>query len=104
MMQALRVGLVIGTPQLREETLGCLRALPVELVFQQPALGGLPALSSRLQQMRPDVFVLDISDLSESVEAVIAAIRAIPAPPAVIALSTKAEAEIILGAIRAGAS
>jgi pilus assembly protein CpaE len=54
--------------------------------------------------LRLDVLAIDLTRLSEPYADVIRRVKSCPAPPAVIALSDRADPEIILGAIRAGAN
>jgi pilus assembly protein CpaE len=103
-MQALKVGLVIGNQQLWNEAQECLRSLPVHVVLQQPALGDVAAFVDQLDQQRPDVLLLDITGLPEPLDVVLRKIKSVSGSPMIIALSSTADPETILSAIRAGAN
>jgi DNA-binding NarL/FixJ family response regulator len=64
----------------------------------------LAALREKIDRVRPEVMLLDISGLREPLEEVIRSIRSANTSPAVIILNTSADAEEILRAMRAGAA
>ncbi len=103
-MDPLRIGLVIANQGLFQEVQNCLKGLPVRVLMQQPALGDTPAFLDQIEQLRLDVLVIDLTRLSEPFENVVRRVKTCSAPPQIIALNDTADPEVILGAIRAGAS
>ncbi len=103
-MNHLKVGLVISNQELLREVQACLKTLPVRVLLQQPTLGDTGVFIGQLEQFRLDVLLIDLTRLPEPYESVIHKVRGCSASPLVIALSDSADPQIILGAIRAGAS
>jgi pilus assembly protein CpaE len=103
-MDSLRIGLVIANQGLLQEVQTCLRGLPVRVLLQQPTFGDTAAFLDQIEQLRLDVLVIDLTTLSEPFENVVRRIKTCGAPPQIIALNDTADPEVILGAIRAGAS
>lgn len=99
----LRIGLVIANQGLGSEVQACLKNLPARILLQQPSLGDLSAFLKQLEQLHLDALLLDIAEIRD-LDQVVRAIKLVPAAPMVIALNIKADPEIILGAIRAGAN
>ena len=56
----------------------------------------------RLERMRPDVVLVDISGWKEPLEGLVASIRGAAGDPMIIALNTTAESDAILSSLRAG--
>jgi pilus assembly protein CpaE len=98
-------GLVVATKEIWEELTRSLNDLSVRLVFE---LSEVPsdwsAFTDRLERVRPDVVLLDVTRLKDPLEDVVRRIRSTGAQPAVFALHTTADASAILTALRAGAS
>lgn len=103
-MTPLKIGLVIANQELWGPVQACLKALPVRILLQQPVLGDAAVFLAQLEQLRLDVLLLDLTRLDEPFDQVIRRIKSCAAPPQVIVLNDTADAEIILGAIRAGAN
>ncbi|HXN45039.1 MAG TPA: AAA family ATPase [Bryobacteraceae bacterium] len=103
-MDPLRIGLVIATQGLFQEVQACLKSLPVRVLLQQPAIGDTSAFLDQVEQLRLDVLLIDLTRLSEPFENVVRRIKTCSTPPQIIALNDTADPEVILGAIRAGAS
>jgi pilus assembly protein CpaE len=100
----LTLGLVVGTKQLLEQIQTCIQELPVRVVFNQTEFGDWHEFVQKLEQTRPDLLVLDVQALSEPLDQAIARIKALQFSPAVAALHTDATPDLILEAVRAGAS
>jgi len=103
-MQQFKLGLVIANPELLREVQTCLKTLEVRPLLEQAAIGDAAAFLDQLEQLHLDVLVIDLTRLSEPFENVIRRIKSCPSAPLVIALNDTADPEVILGAIRAGAS
>jgi len=103
-MHPLRAGLVIKSKDLLNEVHACLRPLPVRVVMEQPTLGETSLFLNQLEQARVDVLLIDLTRLAEPFEQVARRIKTLSAAPMIVALNDTADPEVILGAIRAGAS
>jgi len=69
---------------------------------QHQDVGDVTNFLDRLERMRPDVVLIDISNWKEPLEGLAASIRGATGDPIIIALNTTAEADPILAALRAG--
>src|ERR1043166_3836589 len=103
-MYPLMIGLVVETKQLWEEIQAILQALPFRIVLEQSEVGDWPTFLSKLERLRPEVLLFDISKSRDSIEEQLQHIRSLASPPVFIAVDSKAEPETILRAIRAGAA
>lgn len=102
-MYPLTIGLAIENRELRDQTQGCLAALPFRVIVEhQDISGDLVNFLDRLERMRPDVVLIDISAWKEPLEGLVASIRNATGDPMIIALHNMATAETILAALRAG--
>ena len=102
-MYPLTIGLAIENRELRDQTQGCLSALPFRVIVEHQDLNGdLVNFLDRLERMRPDVVLIDISSWKEPLEGLVASIRNATGDPMIIALHNSASAETILAALRAG--
>ena len=103
-MYPLTAGVVIRTKELWDELQVVLQGLPVRVLLDHSDVWDLAALREKIDRVRPEVMLLDISGLREPLEEVIRSIRSANTSPAVIILNTSADAEVILRALRAGAA
>jgi len=98
-------GIVVETREIWDELTRSLQNLSVRLLFE---LSEVPSdwsdFLDRLERVRPDVVLLDVTHLKEPLEVVVGRIRSTSAQPAVFALHTAAEPGSILTALRAGVS
>src|ERR1700681_3235650 len=104
-MYPIAAGLVVETRQIWDELMRSFQDLSVRLLFE---LSEVPSDCTgsfdRLDRVRPDVVLLDVTRLREPLDEVVRRIRSTHAKPAVFALHTTAEPAAILTALRAGAS
>ena len=104
-MRQISAGIIVGTRELEEELLNCLQNLPVRVLFE---VSELPEdwsdFLERIERMRPDVVLLDVTKLREPMEQVIQRIRSTKCQPAVCVLDKTKDPEAILLAFRAGAA
>ncbi len=104
-MYPIAVGIVVGTKEIWDELYRSTQELSLRTVFE---LSEIPAdwraFLDRIERLRPDVILLEVSHLPEPLESVVAKIRATSVQPAVFALHTQPEPGAILTALRAGAS
>jgi pilus assembly protein CpaE len=101
-MYPLTIGLAIENRDLLEQTQGCLTQLPFRVIVEHKDLGDITSFIDRLERMRPEVVLIDISGWKEPLEGLVASIRNAAGDPMIIALNTSADADIILSALRAG--
>jgi pilus assembly protein CpaE len=101
-MYPLTIGLAIENRDLLEQAQACLADLPFRIIVEHQDIGDLSSFLDRLERMRPDVVLVDISNWREPLEGLVASIRGAIGDPMLIALNTTAEADAILSSLRAG--
>ncbi|HEY2017700.1 MAG TPA: AAA family ATPase [Bryobacteraceae bacterium] len=101
-MYPLTIGLAIENRDLWEQTQSCLADLPFRIIVEHQDLGDLSNFLDRLERMRPDVVLIDISSCKEPLEGLVTSVRAATGDPMIIALNNSADASIILSSLRAG--
>lgn len=100
-MYPLSIALAIDAKEVQREVQACLKPLPVRVVIEQEA-GDLAPFLDKVERVRPDVMLLDISKRREPLEEVVRAARGAAPEAMIIALHTSADAETILASLRAG--
>lgn len=104
-MYPISAGTIIEDREILDAFTEAFHNLSIRLLFE---LAEVPsdwtAFQDRLDRVRPDVVLLDITHLKEPLEEVVSRIRSTAANPAVFALHKTADPESILAALRAGAS
>lgn len=101
-MYPLTIGLAIENRDLWEQAQNCLADLPFRIIVEHQDIGDLSNFLDRLERMRPDVVLIDISGWKEPLEGLVTSIRGAIGDPMIIALNTSAEAQVILSSLRAG--
>ncbi len=101
-MYPLTIGLAIENRELMEQAQAGLAELPFRIIVEQQDLSDLSSFYERLERMRPDVVLIDISRLQEPLESIVGRVRAAAGDPMVVALNTTAEPDSILSSMRAG--
>ena len=101
-MYPLTIGLAIENRDLWEQAQNCLADLPFRVTVEHQDIGDLSNLLDRLERMRPDVVLIDISTWKEPLEGLIASIRTAAGDPMIVAVNHAADADSILAALRAG--
>ncbi len=101
-MYPLTIGLAIENRDLWEQAQNCLAELPFRVTVEHQDVGDLSNLLDRLERMRPDVVLIDISTWKEPLEGLIASIRKAVGDPMIVAVNNAADADSILSALRAG--
>jgi len=103
-MYPISVGVVVETKGLWEELMNAIQALPIRVVFELPEIpSDWTEFEDRIERVRPDVILLEVTRLSGKLEEVVKRIRSTAGEPAVFALHTSAQSDTILAALRAGA-
>ena len=104
-MRQISAGIIVGARELEEALLTCLQELPVRVLFE---ISEIPEdwteFRERIERMRPDVMILDITKLRDPMELVIQRIRSTRSQPAVCVLHKTKDPEAILAAFHAGAT
>lgn len=101
-MYPLTIGLAIENRELMEQAQAGLAELPFRVIIEHQDMDALPSFYERLERMRPDVVLVDITRLEESLEGLVGHIRAAAGDPMIVALNTSAEPDSILASMRAG--
>jgi pilus assembly protein CpaE len=101
-MYPLTIGLAIENRELWDQTQATLEGLPFRIIVEHQDIGDTTNFLDRLERMRPDVVLVDISQWSEPLEGLVASIKASAGDPMIIALNTSAQADAILSSLRAG--
>src|SRR3954469_23786557 len=101
-MYPLTIGLAIENRELQEQVQSCLADLPFRVIVEHQDIGDLSNFLDRLERMRPDVVLVDISSWKEPLEGLVTSIRTAAGDPMISALNTSAEAYAILSSLRAG--
>ena len=101
-MYPLTIGLAIENRVLWEQAQAALSELPFRVIVEHQDVGDVTNFLDRLEHMRPDVVLIDITNWKEPLEGLAASIRGAVGDPIIIALNTTGEAEPILAALRAG--
>ncbi len=102
-MYSISLAIAISTSELWEEVTSCLQSLPVRVIFEQAGVDDPATFLEKIEQLTPDVVLLDVRNCMDTLPELIRQIRACPSHPDVIAVSTVSTPQEILGAIRAGA-
>lgn len=101
-MYPLTIGLAIENRELMEQAQAGLSELPFRIIVEHQDLSDLGAFYERLERMRPDVVLIDISRTEEPLESMVARMRAAVGDPMIVALNTSVEPDSILASMRAG--
>ena len=101
-MYPLTIGLAIENRDLWEQAQSCLSDLPFRIIVEHQDIGDVSNFLDRLERMRPDVVLIDISSWREPLEGLVTSIRGAIGDPMIIALNSTADPDAILASMRAG--
>jgi pilus assembly protein CpaE len=101
-MYPLTIGLAIENRDLWEQAQACLGGLPFRIIVEHRDLGEMANFVDRLERMRPDVVLIDISNWTQPLEGLVASIKSACGDPMIMAVNMSADADTILTALRAG--
>jgi pilus assembly protein CpaE len=101
-MYPLTIGLCIQNRVVMEQVQACLAELPFRVIVEHQDLDDLSGFLERLERMRPDVVLLDISAWKEPLEGLAASVRTAAGDPMIVALNDVSDADSILASLRAG--
>jgi pilus assembly protein CpaE len=104
-MYPIAAAVIVESEDIRAELRLALEALAIRVVLDVPEIPThWPSFLERLDRVRPDVILLDVKRLAQPLEEIITQLGSTSSRPAVFALHSVAEPEMILNALRAGAS
>lgn len=104
-MYPISLGMIVESKELWEDLNQALQDVPVRISMELSEIpSDWPAFLDRMDRIRPDVVVLEVTRLTGQLEEVVKKIRSTKAQPAVFAVQQTADSEAILNALRAGAS
>jgi pilus assembly protein CpaE len=101
-MYPLTIGLAIENRDLWEQAQACLADLPFRIIVEHQDISDLSNFLDRLERMRPDVVLVDITTWKEPLEGLVTSIKNATGDPMIIALNNTADANTILSSLRAG--
>jgi pilus assembly protein CpaE len=101
-MYPLTIGLAIENRDLWEQAQSCLAELPFRIIVEHQDIGDVSNFLDRLERMRPDVVLIDISGWREPLEGLVTSVRAATGDPMIIALNSSNDPDAILASMRAG--
>jgi pilus assembly protein CpaE len=101
-MYPLTIGLAIENKELWDQAQAALAGLPFRIIVEHKDVGDVTNFLDRLERMRPDVVLVDISGWKEPLEGLVSSIRSAAGDPMIIALNTSQDSEAILSSLRAG--
>lgn len=101
-MYPLSIALAIGPGEINEEVQACLKPLPVRVVIEQQETVDLAGFLEKVQRVRPDVMLVDISARRGPLEELVREARSAAPEAMIIAIHTAVDAETILASLRAG--
>jgi pilus assembly protein CpaE len=101
-MYPLTIGLAIENRDLWEQAQACLADLPFRIIVEHQDIGDVSNFLDRLERMRPDVVLIDISGWREPLEGLVASIRGAIGDPMIVALNSTNDPDSILASMRAG--
>ncbi len=103
-MYPLNIGVVVSNSGLWTEAQAELAKLSSTVVFEQASIGDPVSFIEKVDRLRPDVILLDPTGLDVNLAELIARLRAAASAPHVVIIRETADPQVILAAIRAGAS
>ncbi|MEQ1949425.1 MAG: hypothetical protein ABL995_19700 [Bryobacteraceae bacterium] len=103
-MYPITIAMVVGTKSLSDEARAICERLGCKIVLEESEPGDWIEFLEKLENVRPNAVLYDVSKLHDGLEEPIRKIRTLRAPPAVFAMDVAATPQRILAAIHAGAS
>ena len=101
-MYPLTIGLAIENRELWDQSQACLAGLPFRITVEHRDVNDISTFIDRLERIRPDVVLVDISTWTQPLESLVAQIRNATGDPMIVAVNTSADADVILSALRGG--
>jgi len=102
-VDTITIGTVVASQDLLDELQAALYDQPVRAVLEQREIGEWGEFLEKLDRVRPDVLLIDMTQIADPLEDVIRQIKATSGSPMVIVVHTSADPDTILKAIRADA-
>src|ERR1035437_4660738 len=101
-MYPLTIGLAIENRELWEQAQATLADLPFRIIVEHQDVGDVSNFLDRLERMRPDVVLVDISGWKEPLEGLVASIRVAGGRPIITPLKSPGEAHSLPPSVRPG--
>lgn len=103
-MEPITLGIIIRKSSLRAEIQSLLERVSARVVLELSEVENLSDLMMQVERAQPDVILLDVAAVEESLGEVVRRLKSTAAAPLVVALHTSSDTQIILEAMRSGAS
>ncbi|MCW5963260.1 MAG: hypothetical protein KIT83_04410 [Bryobacterales bacterium] len=103
-MEPITLGIIIRKNSLRAEIQSLLERAAVRVVLELSDIDNLSDVMMQVERAQPDGILLDVSAVDESLGEAVRRLRSTAAAPFVVAVHTASDTQIILDAMRAGAS
>lgn len=103
-MMPLTAALVVGSRTVWEQAHACIRNLPVRIALEQTETADADTLLDRIERHRVDVVLVEADRISVPLEEFVRRVKNTSVQPSVFVLHPEASPNLILEALRAGAS
>ncbi|MCU0229250.1 MAG: hypothetical protein MUF01_16595 [Bryobacterales bacterium] len=103
-MEPITLGVIVRKNSLRSEIQALLERSPVRVVMEVSEVESLSDLMMQVERSQPDGILLDVSTVDESLGEAVRRLKSTATSPFVVAVHTGSDTQIILDAMRAGAS
>ena len=103
-MKPLSVALILEKQSFRDQVMEALANIPVRVVLDQGGFSAWHLVREKLERLRPDVILMDLGDQPEQRFSYLQVIRGKDRSPAVAVIHDASDVQIILSAMRAGAT
>lgn len=103
-MKPLTVALLLESQGFRNAVLEAMKEIPVRILLDQGGFTTWHLVREKLERLRPDVILVDLGEQPEQRFIYLQAVRTMPHAPAIVVLHGSSDANVILNAMRAGAT
>lgn len=103
-MEPITLGIIIRKNSLRAEVQSLLERTSGRVVFELSEIENLSDVMMQVERAQPDVLLLDVSAVADNLGETVRRLKSTGASPLIVALHTSSDTQIILDAMRAGAS
>lgn len=97
------IGWVVQSKPLAEELQASVQKFPVRIAFEVTTLSTVGALVAKVEDVRPDILVIEVAPLVNMMPELFRQLKAGSAAPAIVAVHAAADPDLIVAAMRAGA-
>ena len=103
-MEPITLGIIVRKSSLRSEIQSLLSQMSVRVVLESADVENWTETILQIERAQPDVILLDVSAVGDSLSDVVRRIRSTAVSPLVVAMHVTSDTQIILDAMRSGAS